>query len=43
MIAALEGSFVLARAKRDANVLRDTGRIMRRVVETALDAVTQCT
>jgi AcrR family transcriptional regulator len=43
MIAALEGSFVLARAKRDANVLRDTGRIMRRVVETAVDAVTQRT
>jgi AcrR family transcriptional regulator len=43
MIAALEGSFVLARAKRDANVLRGTGRVMRRVVETALDAVTQRT
>src|SRR5437899_1558177 len=32
MIAALEGSFVLARAKGDADVLRDTGRIMRRVI-----------
>ena len=36
IVAALEGSFVLARAKRDANVLRETGRVMRRVVETAL-------
>jgi AcrR family transcriptional regulator len=36
MVAALEGGFVLARARRDANVLRDTGRIMRRVVEDAL-------
>ncbi len=35
LVAALEGSFVLARAKRDANVLRDTGRVMRRVVEEA--------
>jgi AcrR family transcriptional regulator len=37
MIAALEGSFVLARARRDANVLRDTGCIMRRVIEDALE------
>jgi AcrR family transcriptional regulator len=36
IVAALEGGFVLARARRDANVLRDTGRIMRRVVEDAL-------
>ena len=37
-VAALEGAFVLARAKRDANVLRDTGRVMRQVVEDALAA-----
>jgi len=36
IIAALEGSFVLARAKRDANVLRATGTVMRDVVEDAL-------
>jgi AcrR family transcriptional regulator len=39
IVAALEGGFVLARARRDANVLRDTGRIMRRVVEDALTRV----
>src|SRR5262245_51154300 len=35
-VAAIEGGFVLARARRDANVLRDTGRIMRGVVESKL-------
>jgi AcrR family transcriptional regulator len=39
IVAALEGAFVLARAKRDANVLRETGRIMRRVVEDARAAI----
>ena len=39
IVAALEGSFVLARAKRDADVLRDTGRVMRRVVENARAAI----
>ena len=39
LVAAIEGSFVLARAKRDADVLRDTGRVMRRVVEDALAAI----
>ena len=38
-VAALEGSFVLARAQRDANVLRETGKVMRRVVEDALSNV----
>lgn len=37
IVAALEGGFVLARARRDANVLRDTGRIMRGFVEDALN------
>lgn len=36
IVAALEGGFVLARARRDADVLRDTGRIMRGVVEHTL-------
>ena len=36
VVAALEGAFVLARAKRDANVLRDSGRVMRHAVEAAL-------
>jgi AcrR family transcriptional regulator len=36
LVAALEGGFVLARAKRDANVLREIGTVMRRVVEDAL-------
>ena len=36
IVAALEGGFVLARAKRDANVLRETGVVMRRVIEDAL-------
>jgi AcrR family transcriptional regulator len=39
IVAALEGSFVLARARRDADVLRDTGRIMRGVVESKLARV----
>ena len=39
LVAAIEGSFVLARAKRDADVLRTTGRVMRRVVEDALAAI----
>jgi AcrR family transcriptional regulator len=38
IIAALEGGFVLARSQRDANVLRATGIVMRRVVEVALAA-----
>jgi AcrR family transcriptional regulator len=37
IVAALEGGFVLARAKRDARVLRETGVVMRRVVEAALE------
>ena len=37
-VATLEGAFVLARAKRDVNVLREAGRVMRRVVEDALAA-----
>jgi AcrR family transcriptional regulator len=36
IVAALEGGFVLARAKRDANVLRAAGVVMRRVVEAAI-------
>src|SRR5262249_9608733 len=36
LVAAMEGGFVLARAQRDANVLREIGRVMRRVVEDAL-------
>jgi AcrR family transcriptional regulator len=39
LVAALEGGFVLARAKRDANVLRETGVVMRRAVEEALARV----
>src|SRR5215471_16029565 len=35
MVAALEGGFVLARATRDANVLREIGKVMRRVIEYA--------
>src|SRR4051812_28140582 len=38
IVAALEGGFVLARAKRDANVLRETGVVIRRVVEQAMHA-----
>jgi AcrR family transcriptional regulator len=38
-VAALEGGFVLARARRDADLLRETGRIMRRVVDDALARV----
>ena len=36
IVAALEGGFVLARAKRDANVLREAGLVMRGVVEQAV-------
>ena len=35
IVAALEGGFVLARAQRDASVLRETGVVVRRVVEQA--------
>jgi AcrR family transcriptional regulator len=38
LVAAMEGGFVLARAQRDADVLREIGRVMRRVVEDALAA-----
>ena len=40
IVAALEGGFVLARARRDADVLRDTGRIMHGAVENALARAT---
>jgi AcrR family transcriptional regulator len=39
IVATLEGCFVLARASRNAHVLRQTGRIMRRLVEDALAGV----
>ena len=39
IVAALEGAFVLARAQRDANVLRAIGTVMRRAVDDALAAV----
>jgi AcrR family transcriptional regulator len=35
-VAALEGAFVLARATRNADVLRETGQVMREDVEDAL-------
>jgi AcrR family transcriptional regulator len=39
IVAALEGAFVLARARRDSEPLRATGRCLRRLVEQALEAV----
>jgi AcrR family transcriptional regulator len=38
VVAALEGGFVLARAARDAEPLRATGRALRRLVEQTLAA-----
>ena len=38
LVAALEGGFVLARAARDAEPLRATGRALRRLVEQTLAA-----
>jgi AcrR family transcriptional regulator len=39
IVAALEGGFVLARARRDSETLRATGRGIRRLVERAIEAV----
>jgi len=39
IVAALEGGFVLARARRDSEPLRATGRSIRRLVEQSLAAV----
>lgn len=36
VVAALEGSFVLARTRRDAGVLHDTGRHIRQLVDAQL-------
>jgi AcrR family transcriptional regulator len=38
VVAALEGGFVLARAQRDASLLRTTGRHMRTLVDAAVAA-----
>lgn len=40
LVATLEGGFVLARAKRDAEPLRTVGRSMRHLVDEAMDTVT---
>ena len=39
VVAGLEGAFVLARARRDPEPLRATGRHLRRLVDTMLAAV----
>ena len=40
LVASLEGAFVLARARRDAEPVRVAGRTMRRLVDGALASVT---
>jgi AcrR family transcriptional regulator len=39
IVAALEGSFVLARTRRDAELLRVVGRAMRRLANDAMNTV----
>lgn len=39
VVATIEGGFVLARARRDAGVMRDAGTRMRRLVALELDRV----
>lgn len=40
LVASLEGGFVLARARRDAEPVRAAGRSMRRLADSALASVT---